>query len=148
VRLQEVVRLDDGGWEIHEAPQTLESNRVTVLVVQGLDFFAEVPVLEDQMPAAGEANNAVVILILRDVHNLTSTAIRWLERYVKELQDHESTLMLADVNPEVMKVLKASGALDVIGEENVFPATTRILEAEITSWKAAQAIIAGRNQET
>jgi anti-anti-sigma regulatory factor len=89
----------------------------------------------------------VVILVLRDLHSLTSTAIRWLERYAEELQANESTLMLADVNPEVMKVLEASGALDVIGADNVFPATKRILEAEKISWEAAQAKIASGKQE-
>ena len=55
--------------------------------------------------------------------------------------------MLADVNPEVMRVLKASNALDIIGEDNVFPATTRILEAERISWEAAQTKIAEGNQK-
>jgi hypothetical protein len=96
----------------------------------------------------GTASNAVVILILHDMEKMTSTAIRWLERCTQDLQAHESTLMLADVNPEVMKVLKASSALDIIGEDNVFPATARIVEAERTSWEAAQAIIAGKNQKT
>ena len=46
--------------------------------------------------------------------------------------------MLADVNPGVMEVLKKSGALEIIGSEHVFPATTRILEAEETAWQAAE----------
>ncbi len=82
------------------------------------------------------------------MHSITSTAIRWLERYAKELQANDSTLMLADVNPSVMEVLEASGALDVIGDDNVFPATARVLEAEKMSWEAAQAIISqGENKE-
>jgi hypothetical protein len=44
----------------------------------------------------------------------------------------------------VLKELKASGALDVIGAENVFPATTRVLEAERTAWEAAQEWLRGR----
>lgn len=39
-------------------------------------------------------------------------------------------IMLADVNPAVEKELQASGALDVIGVNNVFPATTRVLNIE------------------
>ncbi len=146
VRIQEVARRDDGGWEVREVPQTLPSNQVMVLTLEGLDFFAEVPILEDKMPTARDANHTVVILIIRDMRSLTSTAIGWLERYTKELQAKESTLMLADVNPKVMKALKASGALEIIGEENVFPATKRILAAENQAWEAAQAKIAQRNQ--
>jgi len=138
VRLQEAVHLNDGGWEIHDAPTELKPDLVTVLLIQGLDFFAEVPVLEDQMPSLRGVANAVVVLIIRDVNSITSTAIRWLERYAQELQANGGLLILADVNPVVEKELQASGALDIIGADNVFPATTRVLEAEKTAWDAAQ----------
>ena len=138
VRLQQAVRREDGGWEIHEAPKALASSQATVMVVQGLDFFAEVPTLDDQMPPARGASNAVVILVLRDMQTLSSTGIKWLERYAKELKANGSVLMLADVNPKVMDVLKKSGALDAIGEQNIFPASPRILDAENVAWEAGQ----------
>jgi SulP family sulfate permease len=138
VRLHEVVHLDDGGWEVREAPGELRPNQVTVLVVQGLDFFAEVPVLEDKMPEARGVTNAVVILILRDMSRITSTGIRWLERYAGQLQANGGLLILADIDPMVIEELRASGALDVVGPDNVFPATARVLEAERTAWDAAQ----------
>ena len=47
-------------------------------------------------------------------------------------------MMLADVDPVVEEELKASGALDVIGAEYVFPETTRVLAAEKMAWDAAQ----------
>ena len=50
VRLQQAVRLDDGGWEMREAAKALKPNDVNVFVIQGLDFFAEVPTLDDEMP--------------------------------------------------------------------------------------------------
>jgi SulP family sulfate permease len=137
-RLQQAVRLEDGGWEMREVAKEMKSNDVNVFVIQGLDFFAEVPVLEDQMPSARGAANAVVVLVMRDMQHITSTAIRWLERYARDLKAGGSLLMLADVNPAVLDVLKKSGALGIIGEENVFPATDRVLEAERQAWDAAQ----------
>jgi len=137
-RLQNAVRLADGGWEIRDTPKELKSNQATVLVVQGLDFFAEVPALEDQMPSIRGTSNAVVILILRDMRTITSTAIKWVERYAQDLKTQGSLLMLADVNPGVLEVLKKSGALNVIESGNVFPATARVLAAENTAWDAAQ----------
>ncbi len=138
VRLQEAVHLDDGGWEMRDAPAELKPNQITVFVIQGLDFFAEVPVLEDKMPPARGVVNAVVILIIRGITSITSTGIRWLERYAQELQANGGLLMLADVNPTVEKELQASGAMDIIGAENVFPATARVLAAEKLAWDAAQ----------
>lgn len=137
-RLQEAVRQADGGWEMREAPKKLTSNTTTVLVVQGLDFFAEVPALDNQMPPERDALNAVVILVLRDMHTITSTAIRWLERYARNLEAAGGALMLADVNVEVIEALKKSGALEIIGSDHLFPATPRVLEAEETAWQAAQ----------
>ena len=140
-RVQQAVRLEDGGWEMHEPAKELKSNDVNIFVIQGLDFFAEVPTLDDQIPAAHgatAASNAVIALVLRDMQKITSTAIRWLERYAKDLKANDSLLILADVNPMVVDVMKKSGMLDVIGEQNVFPATPRVLEAEQQAWEAAQ----------
>jgi SulP family sulfate permease len=137
-RLQQAVRLEDGGWEVHEAPKELAASQATVMVVQGLDFFAEVPTLDDQMPPARGASNAVVILVLRDMQTLSSTGIKWLERYAQQLKANGGLMILADVNPAVHQVLKKSGALAVLGEKNVFPATERILAAEEAAWQAAQ----------
>ena len=137
-RLQQAVRLEDGGWEVHEAPKELAASQATVMVVQGLDFFAEVPTLDDQMPPARGASNAVVILVLRDMQTLSSTGIKWLERYAQQLKANGGLMILADVNPAVHQVLKKSGALAVLGEKNVFPATGRILAAEEAAWQAAQ----------
>jgi sulfate permease, SulP family len=143
-RLQQAVRLEDGGWEMQDAPKELAPSQATVLVVQGLDFFAEVPSLDDQMPSARGVAGAVVVLVVRDMRQITSTAIRWLERYAQILKAGGSQLMLADVNPVVLDTLKKSGALDIIGAENVFPATARVLEAENIAWEAAQKWLGGR----
>ena len=42
----------------------------------------------------------------------------------------------------VEEVLTKSGALAIIGVENIFPATPRVLDAENTAWEAAQAWLA------
>ncbi|MCB0048978.1 MAG: sodium-independent anion transporter, partial [Caldilinea sp.] len=135
----EAVRLDDGGWEMRDAPKTLTPGQATVIVVQGLDFFAEVPTLDDQMPPTRGAKDAVAVLVLRDMHRISSTAIRWLERYAKNLKAEGGQLILADVNAEVMATLTKSGAVEVLGAENIIPATKRILEAEEQAWDAAHA---------
>jgi SulP family sulfate permease len=136
--LQRAVRRADGNWEMHAAPESLKPNEAIVLVIQGLDFFAEVPALADQMPPARGASRTAVVLVLRDMQHLTSTGIKWLESYAVELRSHDSLLLLADVNPLVVQALKRSGALEVIGAENVFPAVRQVLAAENTAWDAAQ----------
>jgi sulfate permease, SulP family len=138
LRLQEAVHQDDGGWVMRDAPKQLKANDVNVYVIQGLDFFAEVPTLEDQMPSNRGVQNALVVLVIRDMRTISSTGIKWLENYLKELQANGGMLILADVNPEVYTVLKKSGALVALGEENIIPATARVLEAESKAWEVAQ----------
>ncbi len=45
---------------------------------------------------------------------------------------------LAGVKPGVLDVLKKGGALEAIGEQNVFPATARVLAGDNAGWQAAQ----------
>ena len=137
-RLQQAVRLEDGGWEVHEAPKELAASQATVMVVQGLDFFAEVPTLDDQMPPARGVSNAVVILVLRDMQTLSSTGDQMARTLCQRTQANGSLLILADVNPAVVDVLKKSGVAAVIGEQNIFPASPRILEAKNVAWEAGQ----------
>jgi sulfate permease, SulP family len=138
LRLQEAVHQDDGGWVMQNAPRQLKANDVTVFVIRGLDFFAEVPTLEDQMPPTRGVQNAVVVLVIRDIRTISSTGIKWIEHFAKELQANGGALILADVNPEVYAVLKKSGALAFLGEDNVLPATDRVLESERKAWEIAR----------
>jgi sulfate permease, SulP family len=137
-RLQQAVRQADGGWVMQDAPKALAPDQATVLVVQGLDFFAEVPTLDDQMPPARGISGAVVVIVVRDMHEISSTGIKWLEHYAQSLRENGSLLMLADINPGVLETLKKSGALHVIGPENVFPATAQVLASENQAWEATQ----------
>lgn len=139
LRLREAVRQPDGSWVVRDVPKTLPSHAATVIVVQGLDFFAEVPALDDQMPPARDVQGAVVVLILRDMTAISSTAINWLLHYAKTLQTNGGLLLLADVDPAVEETLKRTGTQEILGAENVFPATAQVLYAENQAWAAAQA---------
>ncbi len=148
LRLQTAVRLSDGGWEVSELVHTLPSNQVTVIVVQGLDFFAEVPILDEQMPPVRDVSNAAVVLVLRDTHRITSTAIAWLEHYAQALKQANNLLILADVHPNVLKTLTRSGALKILDAQYIFPATARVLDAENTAWNAAQQWLSAQTHAT
>ena len=147
-QLQGAVRLDDGSWQMQAAPKTLPSDRATVLVIQGLDFFAEVPALDDQMPPVRGVTGAAVVLVVREMHRITSTAIKWLVRDAQNLKKNGSVLILADVSPEVLERLKKSGVLDVIGAENVFPSTDKVLESENIALDAAQKWLTQRQTDS
>lgn len=123
---------------VQDVSKELIPNEVNVFVIQGLDFFAEVPTLDDALPPARGAANAAVVLVLRDMSHVTSTAIRWLDRYAASIKQAGGTLILADIAPSVVEVMKKGGLLETLGESNVIPSTERVLEAENQAWIAGR----------
>ena len=122
VRALHLVRTKDGKFETGDVPQVYPSNQATVIVFEGTDFFAEVPLFDQLLPSQQNVNNAVVILRARHHESIPSTALKWLKRYTKELHQSGNLLMLAGVEPHVMQELEKAEMLDQIGRENVFAA--------------------------
>ncbi|MEZ4518132.1 MAG: SulP family inorganic anion transporter [Chloroflexota bacterium] len=146
LRVHQIVQVEDGGWETQPAPKSLSPDAVNMFTIQGLDFFAEVPALGDQLPPAHGVADAAVVLILRDMHRISSTGLNWLNTYARTLAESGSVLILADVNPHVVEALERSGVMDVIGRDNVVPATSRILEPEIKAQKLATEWLESKKQ--
>jgi MFS superfamily sulfate permease-like transporter len=85
-------------------------------------FFAAAMDFEEEAPKVGVAKHPGVIMILRGRHNLGSTTIAVFERYAKAIHDNGGKLFLAEVSASVRAQLEKTGAIDVIGADNVLPA--------------------------
>jgi sulfate permease, SulP family len=103
------------------APKKLSDHQVTVLYPYGSLFYAAAKTLEENLPAAEDARQAVVIFVLRGYENFGSTMITVLDRYNQVLQSNGGKLMLAGMSQGVIQQLERTGLLDRIGRENVFP---------------------------
>ncbi len=120
VRLVEIVQVE-GGYPIEQpAPIKLADHEVTLLHTYGSLFFAAAATIEQNLPQAEDAKQAVVILILRGQPEVGSTFIGVLRRYATTLQANGGRLMLTGVNPNLRYQLEKTGTLAFIGEENVF----------------------------
>jgi SulP family sulfate permease len=126
VRLVRIVRGPDGGFEEQTAPVSLPSNEVTALHGYGNTFFAAIASLEALLPTAEGARNAVVIFGLRGRESITTSGIVMLERYARKLQAGGNKLMLVGVEPRVRREFDRTGVTSLLGEENIFPATSSI----------------------
>ncbi len=119
--------LQPGGFPLEQpAPRRLPGRQFTLLNVYGSLFFAAAKNLEEMLPEVGDADHAVVAIILRGRSEIGSTFVTVLQRYAQALQDHDSKLMLVGVDPAVRDQLAKTGVLKLIGEENVFLATPQI----------------------
>ena len=111
----------DGGFPVEQPPPDILSDRqITVLYTYGSLFFAAASTFEDHLPKAGEARQAVVIIIMRGQTEVGSTLIGVLERYAEALHANGGKLMLSGVGPTLRDQLSRTGATAVIGEENLF----------------------------
>jgi SulP family sulfate permease len=121
VRLERIVRQDDGTFVETEVPEELPSGEIVILQPIGSLFFAGVAELEEKLPDVGQARGTVVIFRLRDRDEVGSTFIRALDRYARTLQTAGNRLMLEGMSEKVIDQLADTDVLELIGRENVFP---------------------------
>jgi SulP family sulfate permease len=120
------------------APKKLSDHHVTVLYPYGSLFYAAAKTLEENLPAAEDAREAVVIFLFRGYENFGSTMITVLDRYNQILQANGGKLMLAGLSPGVLVQLERTGLLDRIGRENVFLAKRQWGVSAYEAYEAAQ----------
>jgi sulfate permease, SulP family len=126
------------GWPVERpAPKQLESGRATFLFVYGNLFYAAASTLENNLPDVEGTFRAVVILLLRGNEDVGSTVNEVFRRYVEALQSHSGKLILAGVSPALLNQFQRTGLINIIGPENIFPATETIGEAGNAALKAA-----------
>ena len=126
------------GWPVERpAPKQLESGKATFLYVYGNLFYAAAQTLENNLPDVEGTFRAVVILLLRGNEDVGSTVNEVFRRYAEALQSHSGKLILAGVSPALRDQLQRTGLINIIGPENIFPATDAIGEAGNAALKAA-----------
>ena len=78
--------------------------------------------LSPRLPDASRSRRPVVIMRLRGNGMLAGTGIAVIMAYHRRLRARGGKLILCGVEPRTYATLKRSGALELLGEENVFPA--------------------------
>jgi SulP family sulfate permease len=143
---------DDGRVEETEPPVTVPPDEVIVLQPYGALFFASAATLVEQMPTVTpESTNSVVILRVRGADEAGATLIDVLSTYAGQLRDVGSKLVFVTDNDRVIRQLRVTGALDVIGPDNVYRSSAFIGEAtrraygDARSWVAANRTALGHD---
>ncbi len=139
VRLVELAPVQDGLPIEQEAPGQLKSESVLLLMPYGDLFFAAASNLEALLPEVGEAQRAVVILIMRGYEEVGSTFIGVLHRYAESLQAKDGRLYLAGVSRGLTEQLYRTGLAGLIGRDCIVPATPQLGAAVNAALNDAQA---------
>lgn len=131
------------GYRVRETPPpaAVPGGQVVVLQPYGSIFFATAPALEDQLPAVtGSSAGGAVILRLRGVDDAGATFIGVIARYADVLGRVGAKLILVTDSPRIRRQLQVTGALRVLGEENLYQGgewvgrTLRRAHRDATAW--------------
>jgi SulP family sulfate permease len=130
-------------WPSEEDPPAeIPPHELVVLQPYGSLFFAAAPMFSEQLPDVSErSRGSVVIIRLRGKEDVGSTFIGVVTRYAERVEAAGARLMLAGVSDQVYTQLHDTGAIDVIGRENVFRATSSVGESAQRAMDAAHSWI-------
>jgi SulP family sulfate permease len=130
-----------------DPPREVPANDVVALQPYGSLFFAAAPVFEAELPVVGEnTRNSVVIIRLRGKSEVGYTLIDVLENYARSLAEAESKLIIVTDSDRIRGQFEASGAADIIGEDNIYHATEWLTEAIVNATADAEAWVADHQE--
>lgn len=115
-----------------------DTPEVSIVHVEGELFFGAAELFRDQMRRICEDRNLkIVILKMRNAHNMDATAVMALEELVRYMEEMGRYLILSEVKRDLARVLKNSGLYDYLEERNIFrddPANPTMSTALALRW--------------
>lgn len=94
---------------------------VSIVHIEGELFFGAADLFQDQMRRICEDPNLkIVVLKMRNAHNMDATAVMALEELLRYMAEKERYLILSEVKSDLIRVLKNSGLYDIIEARNIF----------------------------
>jgi SulP family sulfate permease len=105
-------------------PELTPDGRQTIAVmhVEGDLFFGAAELFRDQMRRICEDKGLkIIILKLRNAHNLDATSILALEELIRYMRENDRTLLVSEAREETLRIFERSGLMKLVGRENIFP---------------------------
>jgi SulP family sulfate permease len=112
---------DEGQLAEMDKPEQRSVPQVSIVHVEGELFFGAADLFRDQMRRiCEEPNLKIVILKMRNAHNLDATGVMALEELLLYMDEKGRYLILSEVKADMIRVLKNSGIYEQIEERNIF----------------------------
>jgi SulP family sulfate permease len=112
---------DEG--QLAQTSETIKRDtpEVSIVHVEGELFFGAAELFRDQMRRICEDPNLqVVVLKMRNAHNMDATGVMALEELVRYMNDRGRYLILSEAKNDLIRVLKNSGLYDFLEKRNIF----------------------------
>ncbi len=103
------------------------NDAISIVHVEGELFFGAADLFQEQVRyLADDDQIRVVILRMKNARHLDATSVMSLLQLHEYLHKTQRHLLISGINPDVERVLRASGALERVGKENIFPAEANL----------------------
>jgi len=97
---------------------------ISIVHVEGDLFFASADLFRTQIQGScTDPNLRIVILRLKNARHLDATCAMAIEELVRTLRADGRDMIVSGVSKDLYRVLKGAGMVEVIGKENLFPAS-------------------------
>lgn len=112
---------EEGQLAEMDKPEQRSVPQVSIVHVEGELFFGAADLFRDQMRRiCEEPNLKIVILKMRNAHNLDATGVMALEELLLYMEENGRYLILSEVKADMIRVLKNSGLYEKVEARNIF----------------------------
>lgn len=134
---------DQGQLSQLDAPADRTDAAISIVHVEGELFFGAADLFQDQVRYLAEDGGIrVVILRMKNARHLDATSVMSLLQLHESLEKAKRHLLVSGINPDVERVLRRSGAWEVLGPENIFPAEANLTMSTKRALQRAKALLA------
>lgn len=133
---------DAGNLVQRSAERAREHPHIAIIHVEGELFFGAADLFQEHVRDKAEQENLrVVILRLKSARHIDATAIFALRGLLDWMRQTGRHLLISGVQPDALRVLRRTGLVAKIGEENLFPAEANPNLATKKALQRSQALL-------
>ncbi|MCB9452460.1 MAG: SulP family inorganic anion transporter [Anaerolineaceae bacterium] len=135
--VEQLILVEGGRFRAAPLPPQLPTNEAIIINVRGSLYFAAVKHLESLLPPPRPQQPTIVIIRLRESHDLASTALRFLLQYQERLRQEGGDLLLAGLSEAVWQTLQQTNMVAKFGADNLYHSDNTYFGATETAYHAA-----------
>jgi len=124
------------------------NNAISIVHVEGELFFGAADLFQEQVRLLStDERIRVIILRMKNARHLDATSVMSLLELHDYLTKSGRFLLVSGINPDVEAVLRASGAYDKLGADNIFPAEANLTASTKKALLRASHLLQTRNAD-
>lgn len=105
-------------------PGVRQNPAISIVHVEGELFFGAAELFRTQVQqACADPNLRIIILRLKNARHMDATSVMAMEDLLRALRADGRDLIISGVMKDIYRVLRDAGMVDVIGKDNIFPAS-------------------------